>query len=211
MRPYSLVLALAATLGLVQQTLLVEAFQTLGNHDLSQSATSTGRTIITTPLFSTTTIPERISSRPSRSGELADKELEIPMPPAPSTATTTTLQLEELPLIQIALAGSLTTFLADLSMHPIDCIKTIQQSDLGMSWSISQSAHYLYDAQGVAGFFRGFLTYATCDALGGCLKFGVWETWKKKLGDRELGWLLLVSGASFLFSNISRLLRLNSR
>ena len=87
--------------------------------------------------------------------------------------------MEELPLIQLALAGSLTTFFADLTMHPVDCIKTLQQSDMGIGMSFWQAASYLHEQDGVLGFLHGFLTYATSDALGGCLKFGVWETWKK--------------------------------
>lgn len=64
-------------------------------------------------------------------------------------------------------------------MHPIDCVKTIQQSDLGMDWSILQTSTYIYETFGIAGFFHGFVTYAMADAVGGAIKFSVWELWKK--------------------------------
>ena len=108
-------------------------------------------------------------------------------------------QQQQLPLIQLAVAGSLTTFGCDMIMHPIDCIKVIQQSDLGMDWSLMHAASYLYETDGVAGFFHGFFTYACSDAAGGALKFAVWESWKTKTADYKPAWVYLWMGAALAF------------
>ena len=108
--------------------------------------------------------------------------------------------IEDLPLAQLALAGSVTTFTADLAMHPVDCIKTIQQSDAGLSWSILEAARYLYEQDGISGFFHGFLAYAMADAAAGAVKFGVWETWKKRIyQDVEPAVWSVMMGAALAF------------
>lgn len=93
-----------------------------------------------------------------------------------SDAATSSLRL---PLWQLAVAGSLTTFMADVTMHPIDCVKTLQQSDSGLDLNFIQTALFLYERSGWVGFYSGFATYATSDAIGGALKFSVWEFWKR--------------------------------
>ena len=90
-----------------------------------------------------------------------------------------------LPLVQLALAGALTTFVGDVVMHPVDCIKTVQQSEvaftLGLTDSIPRTAAYLWDTAGLAGFYKGFLTFGLADAAGGACKFAVWELWKRNV------------------------------
>eukprot|EP00977_Amphora_coffeiformis_P011230 scaffold2702_cov168-Amphora_coffeaeformis.AAC.10 len=93
------------------------------------------------------------------------------------------------PLVQLALAGSLTTFFADSCIHPVDCIKTLQQSDLGAELNFFEASAYLFETSGIRGFFNGLLTYACSDAVGGAIKFSVWETWKKKFTDPRLVWV----------------------
>jgi len=88
-------------------------------------------------------------------------------------------QQQQLPLIQLALAGSVTTFFADMIMHPMDCIKTVQQATNG-GMSVVAATSYLWDVAGIAGFYHGFLTYACADAISGAVKFVVWEFWKHK-------------------------------
>lgn len=71
-------------------------------------------------------------------------------------------------------------------MHPIDCIKTLQQSNvalqLGLDTNFVKAATYLYTSydDGILAFYHGFLTYAMSDAMGGALKFAVWELWKQQ-------------------------------
>jgi len=125
-------------------------------------------------------------------------------------------QSKTLPLVQLALAGAFTTLLADAVIHPIDCIKTLQQSDLawqlGLHSSMFRSASYLFEASGLAGFYHGFFVYAFADAVGGACKFAVWETWKQKVmaqpQDGQLPslshmlMLLLGAGLAFLVASV---------
>jgi hypothetical protein len=113
--------------------------------------------------------------------------------------TDTAFSIPELPIYQLALAGSFTTFFTDVIMHPMDCIKTVQQSDSGVGLSLFLAAQYLWSTSGVAGFYHGFLTYALSDAVGGALKFSVWELWKKKTVEWEPTYLYLWIGAGLAF------------
>lgn len=106
----------------------------------------------------------------------------------------------ELPLHELALAGSITTLIADISMHPIDCIKTVQQSDSGLDFSFVQAAAYLWETSGVMGFYHGFLLYALADGTGGALKFAVWELWKRSSENWSVPtWISLWAGAGLAF------------
>jgi hypothetical protein len=107
--------------------------------------------------------------------------------------------IPELPIYQLALAGSFTTFFTDVIMHPMDCIKTVQQSDSGVGLSLILAAQYLFSTSGVAGFYHGFLSYALSDAVGGALKFSVWELWKSKTAEMRPTYLYLWLGATLAF------------
>ena len=80
---------------------------------------------------------------------------------------------ESLALWKLALAGGLPTMVGDVAMHPIDCIKTIQQSDEGMFLSFAESARLLWNELGLAGFYRSVGVYVASDASGGSVKFAV--------------------------------------
>lgn len=81
----------------------------------------------------------------------------------------------QLPLYQLALAGSLTTFGTDIIMHPMDSIKTLQQSNVELT--LLAAATVLWETSAL---FHGFFTYAVSDAVSGAIKFTVWELWKDK-------------------------------
>ena len=115
--------------------------------------------------------------------------------PAPAAKVITVPPPVTVPLVQLALAGSATTFFADACIHPVDCIKTIQQSDMGTGLGFAEAAGYLWDTSGLQGFFNGLLTYAVSDGMGGAIKFSVWETWKKHIEDTRLVWV----GAALAF------------
>lgn len=121
-------------------------------------------------------------------------------PPPPLAAGKDELQL---PLYQLALAGSLTTLIADVSMHPVDCIKTLQQSDVGIGLSLGQAAQQLWDSYGLLGFYHGFITYGVSDGSGGALKFAVWELWKQQSKSfplaEKLSGLYILMGAALAF------------
>lgn len=108
-----------------------------------------------------------------------------------------------LPLVQLALAGALTTFLADVAIHPMDCIKTLQQSDvgweLGLHNDLGKAAQYLWVTSGPSGFYHGFLVYAGSDALAGAAKFATWEWWKRSMPSNVL---FLGAGIAFLSSSM---------
>ena len=85
-------------------------------------------------------------------------------------------------VLKLALAGSIATVISDMSMHPIDCIKTLQQSNEGIGLSIVQAAQFIYtELGGVPGFYKGFFTYAVCDATAGALKFSTYEVLKRQV------------------------------
>ncbi len=107
------------------------------------------------------------------------------------------------PLVQLALAGAVTTFVADVMIHPMDCIKTLQQSDLGWELglhnSLGDAAQYLWTTSGLAGFYHGFLVYAGSDALAGAAKFATWEWWKRNMPSTIL---FVGAGIAFLSSSL---------
>jgi hypothetical protein len=63
----------------------------------------------------------------------------------------------------------------------MDCIKTLQQSDQGMGLNVGQAAQVVYAQLGLAGFYKGFGTYALCDSVGGALKFSSFEILKRQV------------------------------
>jgi solute carrier family 25 S-adenosylmethionine transporter 26 len=83
--------------------------------------------------------------------------------------------------LQLALAGAVATMVGDVSMHPIDCIKTLQQSNEGIGLSMLAAAQMIWKTKHFAGFFSGLNVYMISDGLGGALKFATYETLKRKL------------------------------
>jgi Mitochondrial carrier protein len=106
--------------------------------------------------------------------------------PLPTSSSSVPAQMVDLPLPLLAIAGSVTTLFTDVIMHPVDCIKILQQSDAGYGMSMQDAALALWERDGVSGFYSGFLTYAISDAAGGAIKFAVWELWKRKMPTTQL-------------------------
>lgn len=104
-----------------------------------------------------------------------------------------------LPVLQLAAAGSLATVLGDTGMHPVDCVKTLQQSALGLDMSVAQAVEHLWTTAGASGFYHGLLTYVLSDAVGGALKFAIWEAWKQQTEDWEHKTAALWMGAALAF------------
>lgn len=69
----------------------------------------------------------------------------------------------------------------------------MQQSDAGLDFGFVSAAGYLWSHFGVAGFYFGFLTYACSDAVGGALKFSVWEAWKQASPNLEQQQVLAIN------------------
>lgn len=93
------------------------------------------------------------------------------------TVTATTVPPSDFSLAGMAAAGSLATAFADVAMHPLDSVKTLQQSDLGMHMDTVSAFLYLWQSHSL---YFGFLTYASADAFGGAIKFAFWESWKQQ-------------------------------
>ena len=77
----------------------------------------------------------------------------------------------DLSTAQLAIAGAMAAIIGDVSLHPIDCIKTIQQSDFGLGMNIFETSEYILDNFGIWGFFNGLAPYVTGDCLGSAFKF----------------------------------------
>jgi solute carrier family 25 S-adenosylmethionine transporter 26 len=121
-----------------------------------------------------------------------------------------TVTSPSLPLWKLAVAGGLATMMGDAALHPMDCIKTIQQSDEGLALSLSQAAGVIWTTSGVAGFYRGLGAYVITDGLGGMLKFGTYEkttTWCRTNLITQGGFvlsvaLLVCAAVAFLASSV---------
>jgi len=103
-----------------------------------------------------------------------DKPSDIPTSLArggATTATVTAVAKRKLTSIDLALAGALATMIGDASMHPIDCIKTLQQSNEGIGLNMVAAAKRIWKTNGVGGFYSGIATYVISDGMAGAIKF----------------------------------------
>lgn len=95
------------------------------------------------------------------------------------SAKPTQKQLNKLNSIDMMVAGGVATALADLVMHPIDTIKTVQQA-LPAGVSVAGACRKILKDGGPMGFYKGVVPYVTMDGLSGAIKFATYE-WGKKL------------------------------
>lgn len=80
--------------------------------------------------------------------------------------------------LDLALAGAVATMIGDAMMHPIDCIKTVQQSDEGYGLNMIQVGKQIFQSDGLKGFYSGLGTYVLSDGGAGALKFAAYEALK---------------------------------
>ena len=97
-------------------------------------------------------------------------------------ATTTTKR--PLTALDLAVAGSVSTMIGDIALHPIDCIKTLQQSNEGAGLSLLGASKKIMADSGPGGFYSGLGTYVSADGAAGALKFATYEALKQWVGDR---------------------------
>jgi len=83
-----------------------------------------------------------------------------------------------LPGLELALAGAAATMIGDAALHPIDCIKTLQQSNNGIGLSMIGAGKKIFADQGIPGFFNGLGCYVACDGAAGAIKFATYEALK---------------------------------
>eukprot|EP00978_Attheya_sp_CCMP212_P041503 scaffold238830_cov52-Attheya_sp.AAC.1 len=95
----------------------------------------------------------------------------------PSTAAgDVALQMKQSPrasptMVHLAIAGVLATVISDAALHPVDCLKTLQQSDEGYGLSMLDGIHQIFATKGLLGFYTGLGTYVVSDGIAGALKF----------------------------------------
>lgn len=98
-------------------------------------------------------------------------------------------------------------------MHPVDCIKTLQQSNSGAGLNMLQASSRILSTQGVSGFYKGLGTYVTADGLAGSIKFATYEALKKYLKNnlssdpktaeqQERYGMFVAAGAAFIASSV---------
>lgn len=73
-----------------------------------------------------------------------------------------------------ALAGLVATALSELILTPLDAIKTLQQ-ETPLQLGFAAAAQQLFERSGVLGMFSGGVEFLAFNALGGGIKFGVYE------------------------------------
>jgi len=103
--------------------------------------------------------------------------------------------------------------IGDIAMHPVDCIKTLQQSNEGVGLNMLQASSRILKTQGLGGFYKGLGTYVTADGIAGSIKFATYETLKKvlknnlsddpKKAEQQERWgMFIAAGAAFIASSV---------
>lgn len=88
-----------------------------------------------------------------------------------------------LSLLDLAVAGSVATMIGDAALHPVDCLKTLQQSNEGAGLSLLGAGRQIYRTSGVGGFYSGLGTYVAGDGGAGAVKFATYEFLKRWVND----------------------------
>jgi hypothetical protein len=114
----------------------------------------------------------------------------------------------ELSSVELALSGSVATVFGVTVMHPVDTIKTLQQSTEGMGLNMIQAGNKILKDGGIGALYSGLGPYVTSDGCAGALKFASYEAIKKwikdKVPEEQYGSALFVAAAAaFMVSSIA--------
>jgi len=109
--------------------------------------------------------------------------------------------------MDLAIAGAIASMIGDASMHPIDCIKTLQQSNAGAGLNMISASKQIWKESGIGGFYFGMGTYVTTDGCAGALKFATYEALKvwfdDKIPEENMPYALFgFAAVSFLASSV---------
>jgi len=80
-------------------------------------------------------------------------------------------KIRKLTSLDLAIAGSVATMLGDAAMQPIDCIKTLQQSNEGIGLNMLEAGKRIHRNYGFSGFYSGLGAYVVADGGAGAVKF----------------------------------------
>jgi len=114
----------------------------------------------------------------------------------------------ELSSSNLAVAGAVATALGVTVMHPIDTIKTLQQSNAGAGMSIIAASKKIVKDGGFGSLYSGLGPYVSSDACAGALKFASYEILKKwvkdKVPEEQYGTALFgCAAAAFMVSSVA--------
>lgn len=117
--------------------------------------------------------------------------------------------VKKLSSFELAFAGAVATMIGDISMHPIDCIKTLQQSVEGSGLNMLAASKKIFETGGFGGFYSGLGTYVVSDGLAGSIKFATYEalkSWVDESGvvkeENKGAALFVVAGVAFIASSV---------
>jgi len=115
-------------------------------------------------------------------------------------------QTRQLSGSEMAVAGAAATVFGVTVMHPIDTIKTLQQSSAGSGLNMLQASSKIMQDGGVGAMYSGLGPYVTSDGFAGALKFATYERLKKfiydKIPEEHHGKAIFVAAAAaFLVSS----------
>jgi len=85
--------------------------------------------------------------------------------------------------LNLALSGMIATMIGDTALHPVDCIKTLQQSTEGAGLSLLGAGKKIFNDYGIAGFYSGLGLYVASDGCAGAIKFVTYEAMKEWTND----------------------------
>lgn len=95
-----------------------------------------------------------------------------------------TKEKRKLTSFDLAFAGSLATMVGDAALHPVDCIKTLQQSTEGTGMNMFDAGRKIWKDFGIGGFYSGLGTYVLSDGGAGAIKFATYEAVKQWVSDK---------------------------
>lgn len=109
---------------------------------------------------------------------------------------------------KLAMAGALSTAFGVTVMHPVDTIKTLQQSNAGNGLNMIAATKQIVKDGGIGALYSGLGPYVTSDACAGALKFASYEVLKKwvkdKVPEEHYGTALFgCAAAAFMVSSVA--------
>lgn len=127
---------------------------------------------------------------------------------AKSAKSAAVVETRKLSSGEMAAAGAFATAFGVTIMHPVDTVKTLQQSTEGMGLNMLQATRKITTDGGIGALYSGLGPYVTSDGCAGALKFATYEAlknWMKdKVPEEHYGkGLFVVAAAAFLVSSIA--------